>query len=519
MKASAHLTGVERTFAEDQQLISSTDKRGIIRYCNEEFVRISGYSREELLGQPHNIVRHPDMPKEAYASMWSYIQSGRPWMGIVKNRCKNGDHYWVDAYITPIFQQGEVVGYESVRRKPKREDVERAENLYAKVLAGQSTRQWRLPTGVLWSGAGLFLAAGLAAPLSLGLALPGWLWALLGAGIGSGMMGLFYRQRMSALAELMPHAFMDALAMKVYTDEAGSFGKMKMAIISDAAHLNTVITRLEHAAQDVAIQASEAHVLSVQSSQGVKDQQVETEQVAAAMHQMSATINEVSGHVQETASRTDSVDKLAKQGSQIAHDTLAAIQQLQQRVNMIAIAVAELSEESRTIAGTTALIEQIAEQTNLLALNAAIESARAGEHGRGFAVVADEVRQLALRTRDSTQQIHSIVNNLQAKAERALEVASVGEQEAERGAHEVEKTEEMLREIADSISRIAGMTVQMAAAIEEQASVSDGVNHQVSNINQLASSSLEKGMASSERSKQLEVTAEHLYELVERFRR
>ena len=118
--------GEERSFSESEQLISSTDTDSVIRECNENFVNISGFTRDELIGQPHNIVRHPDMPAEAFKSLWDFIRQGKPWMGIVKNRCKNGDYYWVDAYITPIFSNGKITGYESVRRKPRKEDVQRA---------------------------------------------------------------------------------------------------------------------------------------------------------------------------------------------------------------------------------------------------------------------------------------------------------------------------------------------------------------------------------------------------------
>ena len=251
----------------------------------------------------------------------------------------------------------------------------------------------------------------------------------------------------------------------------------------------------------------------------MRDQQVETEQVATAIHEMTATFAEVSGHVQQTASHADNVDQLARQGLKSAEQTGASVRHLQGKVQEISDSVNDLSESSKEISGITQLIEQIAEQTNLLALNAAIEAARAGDHGRGFSVVADEVRQLAFRTRESTDQIQSIVNTLQSKANLATELASQGQQDARNATDRMEHTQTSLADIAGSVSSIAEMTVQMAAAIEEQASVAETINQQVANIKSLADDSVETGSAASDRSKALEMTAERLYELVERFKR
>ncbi|RMH50309.1 MAG: PAS domain-containing protein [Zetaproteobacteria bacterium] len=136
MRTNLPVTDVERTFEIDRFIVSKTDTKGIITYCNRTFIEVSGYEEEELLGRPHNIVRHPDMPAAAFADLWSTIQSGQEWNGIVKNRCKNGDYYWVDAQVTPsLGPGGEIVGYMSVRRKPTPAQVADAERLYAQMRA------------------------------------------------------------------------------------------------------------------------------------------------------------------------------------------------------------------------------------------------------------------------------------------------------------------------------------------------------------------------------------------------
>ena len=130
MRANMPVTNVEYDLKPTDSIVSKTDMKGLITYINEDFVRISGFSQAELIGQPHNIVRHPDMPAEAFADLWATLKAGKPWTGMVKNRCKNGDFYWVLANATPIRENGQVVGYMSVRSKPSRAQIEAASGAY-----------------------------------------------------------------------------------------------------------------------------------------------------------------------------------------------------------------------------------------------------------------------------------------------------------------------------------------------------------------------------------------------------
>lgn len=132
---TVYVTGVERPFPEGRLIVSRTDLAGVLTHANDAFVEVSGYSEEELLGKPQHILRHPDMPKEAYADLWATIKAGKKWHGYVKNLCKDGNHYWVYATVVPNVRRGETVGYTSVRRKPSRKKIEEAEQLY-KTLMG-----------------------------------------------------------------------------------------------------------------------------------------------------------------------------------------------------------------------------------------------------------------------------------------------------------------------------------------------------------------------------------------------
>lgn len=142
MRDNGPVINREHKFPSDPnaKIISVTDLKGIITEVNDTFVEMSGFSREELIGQPQNIVRHPDMPPEIFAQLWSTIQSGQPFMGLIKNRCKDGSYYWVNAFIMPIRQNGEIIGYESVRTAASDTQIARAEQVYKKMREGKKIK-------------------------------------------------------------------------------------------------------------------------------------------------------------------------------------------------------------------------------------------------------------------------------------------------------------------------------------------------------------------------------------------
>ncbi len=526
MRKNMPVTDKERTFGEQTRLISSTDLEGRITHCNDDFVEISGFTREELIGQPHNIVRHPDMPQLAYKVMWEHLQAGRPWMGLVKNRSKNGDFYWVDAYVTPVTRDGKVIGYESVRFCPKREDIARAEALYPKFARFNGRKQSEQPTvspssDLLAPEHGLGLIGALAGLGLLWFGLPAvgfGVTLVTFAGSLAWMTTRQHRQQRQLLAQL-GKAFSNELAVRSYTSERGDFGRLQVALKAEQSHLNAVLTRIAEAADTVSRRAGDVAELSRASNDMIGNQQTETEQVATAMNEMSSTIQDVSQNVQETARNAGESSELAQRGASVASESRHAIEKLSERVNQIDSAVRNLAEQTEQITEAAGIIEQIAEQTNLLALNAAIEAARAGEQGRGFAVVADEVRNLAKRTQDSTQEIHAIIQSLTAQARESVSVAELGQKDAEEGVRQVQQSEQMLADIASSVQAISNMADQMAAAVEEQSHVSDDINRQVTSISGLARDSLDKSEQTGAALNELNDVASDLSELVFRFRR
>ncbi|MBY6032773.1 methyl-accepting chemotaxis protein [Marinobacter daepoensis] len=517
MKRNLPVTDTERTFSRDTKLISSTDLKGHIRHCNKAFVEVSGFSREELIGQPHNIVRHPDMPPEAYANMWSYLKAGKPWMGLVKNRCKNGDYYWVSAYVTPVTDNGEIIGYESVRSCPEKADVERAAALYHRLRKGRPPHSlWkRIPWRVAGLGALLVVSASLYA-----LDLPSLSALSLLAGVLTlaGWDHVLEKQRLNEVEASLGNAFSDALASQTYTDDPQRWGRLKVAALSQRAHLDAVLTRLEDAARQVSETTSDTLALSERCETALREQQEESAQVATAAHEMSTTIAEVSANVQETSQSAESARQTTLAGKETVSSTRGSIENLRQTVTAINTQVEKQASKTREIATAAELIEQIAGQTNLLALNAAIEAARAGEHGRGFSVVADEVRKLAAKTSESTHEIHGILTDLIKQSDASVLVAEQGDRVAGESLRHMQQTESYLDQIVDVIGEIADRSIQMSAAVEQQSQVSDEISAQVDRISQLADQNLSAGSQTTSANLRLREIASELHELVVRFR-
>ncbi|HAU13593.1 MAG TPA: chemotaxis protein, partial [Gammaproteobacteria bacterium] len=145
MRVNMPVTQKEVKLAPGQTIVSKTNPKGVITYINRDFIEISGYSEAELIGQAHNLIRHPDMPQAAFKDLWATVQAGKPWRGMVKNRCKNGDHYWVSAFATPVSRNGKVVEYQSVRTRPQPEQIQAAEALHARMRDGRAAASLRPP--------------------------------------------------------------------------------------------------------------------------------------------------------------------------------------------------------------------------------------------------------------------------------------------------------------------------------------------------------------------------------------
>ncbi len=490
MKVNLPISNKELEYDADLEIISTTDLKGSITYANEAFIKVSGFTKDELLNRNHNVVRHPDMPAAAFADLWQTLKAGKSWMGIVKNRCKNGDHYWVDAYVTPIFEQGKVSGYQSVRVRPRREDVRRAEKFYAR-LNNPKKGRFRLPalgvTGKLFAIMGLLL-------LGMGVSLAAWSeipWqessmVLLPFLTVAYLAAWIFTRPIIAVAHEASRIVDNPVMQQVYVGRSDEIGKPLLAMRMLESCTRTVLGRVTDAADNLAQMAQQTTDAIVQSQEGVQRQQQETEQVATAMNEMAASSREVAKSTEHASQAVDEADLEIRRGREVMEQIIASSETVSREISRAAEVITALDSHSKNIGMVLEVIKGIAEQTNLLALNAAIEAARAGEQGRGFAVVADEVRTLAQRTHDSTEEIEQMIADLQNGTGQAVAVMDDSCAHARQSLECAAAGGEALSGITRHIARINDLNHQVASAAEEQSHVAEEINRNLTEISRLA---------------------------------
>jgi len=501
MRTNEPVTQRERELPDGATLMSTTDVQGRIRYPNATFVQVSGYDRDELVGAPHNIIRHPDMPEAAFADLWRTLEGGEPWSGLVKNRRQDGDHYWVSANAVPLVRDGRTIGYMSVRTKPSRDAVAGAEALYRQVREGRATGirfhkgivlrtgamawtnalktmpvRWRLrlglaallpvTAGAAWA-AGLGGAALAATSAALGVALAGvgaWLeWQI------TRPVERIYRQAL----EVATGASHDGIAVE-RVDEVGmiqrSIGQLGLMLRWIIDDVSTQVVSVRTAADEIA--------------QGNGDLAVRTEQAAASVQQTVSSMTRMSESVRENADT-------ATQATRLAHSASAAATRGGDAVAQVVSTMRGITASSRRIADIIGVIDGIAFQTNILALNAAVEAARAGEQGRGFAVVAGEVRQLAQRSAQAAREISALIQ------------ASVDEVAA--GEKLVDQAGAAMAGIVDEVRRVSDLIAGIGTATAAQTDGVDVVNAGIGRLDRFTQQNaalVEQSAAASESLKQ-----------------
>ena len=294
------------------------------------------------------------------------------------------------------------------------------------------------------------------------------------------------------------------------------------AIVSEFNHFidnfQKLINKIDKSIDPVVEVASFVASNGEKTKEGAQSQANETDQVASAVTEMSAAVNEVASNASITMGATKEAEEKAEDGRGVVSETIQSINELASEMNTASDVINKLEGYSVEIGSVLDVIKGIAEQTNLLALNAAIEAARAGEQGRGFAVVADEVRTLAGRTQNSTDEIQRMIDQLQGAAGDAVTVMGRGHEKVAVSVENASKAGEALSGITSSVGTIASMTAQIAASAEEQSQVSEEINANIVRISQIAEQTVIRASDTSEKSGQLGGLAQELDALVSRYR-
>lgn len=490
MRVNKPTTNHEVELKDEDFLISRTDLQGKITYANPGFIKISGYSRSELFGENHNLVRHPDMPPAAFADLWESLQKGSLWTGIIKNRRKDGGFYWVRANVSPCYQNGVLTGYTSVRTKASRREIEKASEIYADLNLAQPVR-FKLKGGVVIEKtlaasirasfpqgikAGLAAMTGASACL---LALSAYLGhasasiadqalrtnlanaQIAGTVVGIGV--LFFLGR--AVSQSIIKPINDCILFSSQL-AAGNLGAvLNGAINPDLKPVTDILDIIRKSMVSISDDTNRSIGLFSNSASeivsGNVDLSARTEQQAAALQQTAASMEEITSTVLANSGSAKQATDLSNQASKIVSGSGAVMGQVVNTMGKISASSKKMSEHIETIDG-------IAFQTNILALNASVEAARAGEQGRGFAVVASEVRSLAGRSASAAKEIRELI----------LESS----QEISNGELLVKRAEESIERAVEAVARVNHIITEISAASHEQSIGISQVNEAVAQM-------------------------------------
>jgi aerotaxis receptor len=517
MRTNLPVTDVEIVLRDGESIVSKTDIKGKITYVNPYFLEISGFTETELIGAPHNIVRHPDMPPEAYADLWATLQAGLQWTGLVKNRHKDGAYYWVVANVTPVKENGKAVGYMSVRTKPSREQVNAATAVYRQFKSGQANGIAIRQGAVVRTGLGARLAAlmniSLPARMALSMGLPAALLALCST-------LLLFKPGMSHIGGMLASLALLGMAILLYgwhglhrvivrplrqaTDVVCSLagGDLSVTCESDRNDemgqllraMRQLNINLQAVIGDVRSNVESIEVATKEIATGNMDLSGRTEAQASSLEETASSMEELSITVKQNADSAMQAEELVVSASQIASKGGDAVAK-------VGATMSEISASAKKIVDIIALIDGIAFQTNILALNAAVEAARAGEQGKGFAVVAAEVRSLAQRSAGAAKEIKTLIGESVNKVALGDRLVIEASQTMFEIVASVKRSTDIMSEITSAsreqshgigqvnqaISQMDEITQQNAALVEEAAAAASSVADQAQKLSQALS--------------------------------
>ncbi|WMW81784.1 methyl-accepting chemotaxis protein [Undibacterium cyanobacteriorum] len=511
MRLNTPITATEVMVDEHQSIVSTTDLQGNITYANPYFVEISGFDIGELIGAPQNILRHPDMPKEAFADMWTTIKSGTPWSGLVKNRTKEGHFYWVQANVTPVIENGKAVGYISVRTRPSRDQINATEKIYSEIRNGNPRR--------LLVDHGRIVVPTVASKLQQSLNLS--LKAKILGSITITMLSLLY---------FIVDRFFDTSKLIGTTLAASIAGLGILSLIVLWSNLSRTLRSLHRATvqvqamaggdltadivvngnDEVAVLARSIRQLKINLGSVVGDIRsnfmsitMATDEIANGNMELSSRTESQASSLEETASSMEELASTVDQNAQNAREANDVAAQASEQavtggkvVGQVVATMHEISDSSNKIVDIISIIDGIAFQTNILALNAAVEAARAGEQGRGFAVVASEVRALAQRSAAAAKEIAGLIKSSVVQVDQGAAYANQANQammEIVESVHRVatimgeisfasNEQSEGIAQVNDAITLMDNVTQQNSAMVEEAAAAAGSLSEQATHV-------------------------------------
>ena len=499
---------------ENDELVSTTDLRGITTYANAKFCQIAGYEEQELVGKNHNLVRHPDMPAAAFKDLWHHLKLGNSWRGVVKNRCKDGRYYWVDAYVTPIMEKNQVIGYQSVRVRPSNEMKQRAQQLYGDINNGKAktTREINHQQKLIFAmiNSVIFFAllaffADITAAFLFALSLIAFLF-------------IFKEELLSVpkLSTSLKEDF-DSVSRFVYSGK-GLHSVFDFHIGLAKAKGRTILGRFVDLSEQLQTIGEELLGKSSQGIDNTEQQKSELTQVATAMNEMAATSLDIAKNANESLTVVEQTSDKCREVNEHIDENDLGIEKLVENISSTASSAEQLKQEINKVNGMMQEINGIAEQTNLLALNAAIEAARAGEQGRGFAVVADEVRSLSTRTQSSSEDIQASISTIVNTIEDWHDIIEQNISQAADCKETTLASKELMQNLTEMMLVVNDHSAQIATAAEEQGVVAEEINRNIQASNDLAEQSYNNAKSVGEDAQEIKLSLDYVEKISQAFK-
>jgi len=350
------------------------------------------------------------------------------------------------------------------------------------------------------------------------IAITSLLMLVIGLGVSVFISGMITKSLNKVITRAKKIAAGDLSGKALDATSQDEMGELSDTINNMGSQLHNLIGRISVTSSEFRATALQLDRAVGATNTAVELQHAETEQVATAMNEMTATIQDVARNASDAAESANKADRFSSEGRSVVNDTVSSIGELASGIEQATISINNLGAEANKVDDIVAVISGIAEQTNLLALNAAIEAARAGEQGRGFAVVADEVRTLAARTQESTEEIRSMLDVLKAGANESVVKMETGQKQAQTCVSSANSASDSLKAIEEAVSSIASMNIHMATAAEQQTSVSEEMNRNIVNINDKAEMILKSSNEAEETAKKAASLAEDLDAMISEFK-